>query len=139
MAFGERVKAVRKSSNLTQEAFAARLGLKQNSIALIESEKRNASDQVILAICREFGVREKWLREGSGEMYADRSRAEELNDLVYSLMADRPESFRNALVTTLLRFNPNGPEWEVLETIYKSVSDLAPGTPLDVRTEESSA
>ena len=122
MAFGERVKAVRKSSNLTQEAFAARLGLKQNSIALIESEKRNASDQVILAICREFGVREKWLREGSGEMYAERSRTEELNDLVHSLMADRPESFRNALVTTLIRFDPNGPEWEILERIYDSIA-----------------
>ena len=123
MAFGERIKAVRKASNLTQEAFAARLGIKQNSVALIESEKRNASDQVILSVCREFGVNETWLRTGAGEMTASKSRAQEMAELVSSLMADSPESFRSALITTLLRFNPNGPEWEILERIYDGIAN----------------
>ena len=122
MTFGERIKAVRKASNLTQEAFASRLGIKQNTVALIESGKRNSSDQVILSVCREFGVNETWLRTGAGEMYANRSREEEMAALVHSLMADRPESFRSALVTTLLRFDPNGPEWEILERIYNEVA-----------------
>ena len=65
-----RIKFLRKNSGLTQEKFAERIGLKQNSIALIESGKRNISDQAILSICREFGVREEWLRTGNGEMYA---------------------------------------------------------------------
>lgn len=65
-----RIKFLRKNSGLTQEKFAERIGLKQNSIALIESGKRNISDQTILSICREFGVREEWLRTGKGEMYA---------------------------------------------------------------------
>lgn len=65
-----RIKFLRKNSGLTQEKFAERIGLKQNSIALIESGKRNISDQAILSICREFGVREEWLRTGEGEMYA---------------------------------------------------------------------
>lgn len=65
-----RIKFLRKNSGLTQEKFAERIGLKQNSIALIESGKRNISDQTILSICREFGVREEWLRTGEGEMYA---------------------------------------------------------------------
>ena len=56
-----RIKFLRKNSGLTQEKFAERIGLKQNSIALIESGKRNISDQTILSICREFGVREEWL------------------------------------------------------------------------------
>lgn len=64
-----RIKFLRKNSGLTQEKFAERIGLKQNSIALIESGKRNISDQTILSICREFGVREEWLRTGEGEMY----------------------------------------------------------------------
>ena len=50
-----RIKFLRKNSGLTQEKFAERIGLKQNSIALIESGKRNISDQAILSICREFG------------------------------------------------------------------------------------
>ena len=123
LTFGERIKAVRKSSNLTQEAFAARIGIKQNSVALIESDKRNASDQVILSVCREFGVNETWLRTGEGEMTASKSRAQEMAELVKSLMADSPESFRSALVTTLLRFDPNGPEWETLERIYDCIAN----------------
>ena len=51
-----RIKFLRKNSGLTQEKFAERIGLKQNSIALIESGKRNISDQTILSICREYVV-----------------------------------------------------------------------------------
>lgn len=64
-----RIKKIRRDADLTQAAFAARIGMKQNSIALIESGKRNISDQAILSICREFGVNEEWLRTGEGEMY----------------------------------------------------------------------
>ncbi len=44
--------------------------MKQNSIALIESGKRNISEQAILSICREFKVSEEWLKTGIGEMFA---------------------------------------------------------------------
>ena len=64
-----RIKKLRKSLDFTQQAFAEKIGLKQNSIALIESGKRNISDQAILSICREFNVNEEWLRTGTGEMF----------------------------------------------------------------------
>lgn len=64
-----RIKKLRKSLDLTQQVFAGKIGLKQNSIALIESGKRNISDQAVLSICREFNVNEEWLRTGSGEMF----------------------------------------------------------------------
>lgn len=75
----ERMKLIRKSLELTQEKFAERIGLKQNTIALIESGKRNMSDQAILSVCREFGVNEEWLRTGDGEMFARKSSS--LDDL----------------------------------------------------------
>ena len=40
----ERIRKLRKTLDLTQTIFAERIGLKQNSIALIESGKRNISD-----------------------------------------------------------------------------------------------
>ncbi len=64
----ERIKQVRKTLGLTQQKFADRIGLKQNSIALIESG-RPTSDQTIFSICREFNVNEEWLRTGKGEMF----------------------------------------------------------------------
>lgn len=68
MNLNERIKKVRKALDLTQREFAERIGMKQNSIALIE-KGRNTSDQTIFAICREFNVNEDWLRTGVGEMF----------------------------------------------------------------------
>lgn len=77
----ERIKQIRRDLGLTQTEFAERIGLKQNSIALIESGKRNISDQAVLSICREYGVNEEWLRTGTGEkMMPDAS--DELEALV---------------------------------------------------------
>ena len=118
----DRIIALRKSLNLSQQAFADRLGVKRGTISNYEIGRNDPVDSVVSLICREFGVNETWLRTGAGEMYIQRSREEEMAALVQSLMADRPESFRSALVTTLLRFDPNGPEWEILERIYNEVA-----------------
>lgn len=66
---GDRIKEVRKALNLTQQGFADKIGLKRNSVAIIETG-RETSDQTIFAICREFRVNETWLRTGEGEMFA---------------------------------------------------------------------
>lgn len=65
---GERIKQLRKTLGMTQEKFAERIGLKRNSVALIELG-RETSDQTIFAICREFRVNEAWLRTGAGDMF----------------------------------------------------------------------
>lgn len=70
MTLGERIKKLRKELDLTQQKLADRLGVKQNTIALIESGKRNTSDQLLFSVCREFNVSEEWLRNGEGEMKA---------------------------------------------------------------------
>lgn len=69
MTLGERIKKVRKEKDLTQREFGKLIGIKPNSISLIESGDRNASEQVVLSICREFNVSEDWLRTGEGEMF----------------------------------------------------------------------
>lgn len=65
----DRIKAIRKSQNLTQADFASRLGIKGNTVACYETGSRIPSDAIIKAICREFDVSEKWLRTGDGEMF----------------------------------------------------------------------
>lgn len=72
----ERIKQIRRELELTQAEFAERIGLKQNSIALIESGKRNISDQAVLSICREYGVNEEWLRTGDGDRFIPESNDE---------------------------------------------------------------
>lgn len=117
-----RIKEIRKAANLTQEEFASKLNLTRNFIAQVETGAKDPSDRTVKDICREFGVNETWLRTGAGSMTMEKTRAAELAELVQSLMADQSESFRSALVTTLLRFDPNGLEWDALERIYDSVA-----------------
>lgn len=124
---GGRVRKLRKSADLTLEKFGERIGITASSCSTIESGKSNPSDQTIRSICREFGVNELWLRYGEegGEMYQQKSREEELGALLKSVLADRPEAFRSRLLTALLRFDPDGAEWQVLERIYESIAEEA--------------
>ena len=69
MTIGVRIKKMRKEKHLTQQRLADTIGISQNGIALIESGKRNPSDQTVMSICREFHVNEAWLRTGEGEMF----------------------------------------------------------------------
>jgi len=73
---GDRLKRLRKELDLTQEAFASRIGSVQNTITGYESGRRNPSAPVISLICREFDVNEEWLRSGTGEMFAPESNDE---------------------------------------------------------------
>lgn len=122
MSVGSRIKELRNSLDLTQQKFADRLGIQRGAIANYELERNVPIDAVISLICREFNVRESWLRDGTGEMLEVKPRAEELGELVRKLLADRPESFRSRLITSLLRFEPDSPEWQILENIYNSIA-----------------
>lgn len=122
MSVGSRIKELRNSLDLTQQKFADRLGIQRGIIGKYEVDVSAPSDAVISLICREFNVREAWLRDGTGDMLEVKPRAEELGELVRKLLADRPESFRSRLITSLLRFEPNSPEWQILENIYNSIA-----------------
>lgn len=64
----ERIKELRNSLKLTQNDFGVKIGVARNTIANYETGNRIPSNQIIISICREFNVNEKWLRTGEGEM-----------------------------------------------------------------------
>ena len=66
-----RIKGLRKHLDMNQDSFGKRLGVTAPAISKIESGDRQPSDQLVLSICREFGVSEWWLRNGEGEMFAE--------------------------------------------------------------------
>ena len=66
----ERIKKLRKSLDLTQREFGARIGSTQNAIGNYEIGHRNPSSSVINNICKTFTVNESWLRTGEGEMFS---------------------------------------------------------------------
>ncbi|MDD3417677.1 MAG: helix-turn-helix transcriptional regulator [Lachnospiraceae bacterium] len=67
----KRLKSIRKILTLSQESFGKKLGVTGAGISKIESGDRGITEQMILAICREFNVNEEWLRNGNGDMFLD--------------------------------------------------------------------
>ncbi len=78
----ERLKRLRKTLEITQQEFADRIGIKRNTIATYESGRNEPIDAVISLICREFDVREEWLRTGKGEMFKSKP-SDILDQLAY--------------------------------------------------------
>lgn len=119
----ERIKAVRLSQipKLSQEAFGARIGVTGATISRLESGDRAVTDQNILSICREFNVSETWLRTGEGEMFVSRGRSDAIAQEVNRFMADHPDSFRERLISLLIRLDEK--QWEVLEQYARQLVD----------------
>lgn len=122
MTLGERIKAIRTETGLNIQQFAQRLGVTHAAISILENDKSGISNQTIVSICREFNINENWLRYGEGEMHAPENEEEELGRLVKRLFSARPASFQRSLVTALLRFDPAGPEWAVVEKIFEDIT-----------------
>lgn len=127
----DRIVALRKSLNLTQQSFADRLSIKRGAVANYEIGRNIPSDSVVALICREFGVREEWLREGIEPMMSEDGVLAEMSALVDQLFRDRPETFKARLISALLRYDPDGPQWRILEEIYESIA--AEAVPPDER------
>lgn len=98
----ERIKEVRKDAGLTLEKFGEKLNISAASCSNLESGKTNPSAQTFAAICRVFRVNEEWLRNGTGEKYRKKARAEELADIFADLEVD--DSVKARLIRTLADF-----------------------------------
>ncbi len=101
-----RIKALRKSEGLTLVQFGERIGITASSCSTIESGKSNPSDQTIRSICREFGVREKWLRTGEGSMYVQLTPNEERAVFLARITAGESSPEVNAFIDAL-KATPN--------------------------------
>lgn len=101
----DRIKMVRKAVGLTQQAFADKLGIKQNTVALYEMGRSGVSDGIITSICREFNVNETWLRTGEGEMFRKRTDNEILTEFAADLVFEADDSFKKAIVTTFAKMD----------------------------------
>lgn len=69
MYMNERIKKIRKTLNLSQEEFGAKIGLTRSSISKFEKGKINMSEQSLKLMCIEFNLNPVWLIEGTGEIF----------------------------------------------------------------------
>ena len=118
----DRIKKLRKELDLTQREFGERIGIKGNTIAQYELGRNEPIDAVISLICREFGVNENWLRDGTGEMFVHISRDEQIATFIGSIQMDeKNNSFKKKLISVLANLTED--QWEVLADIAKKLSN----------------
>lgn len=109
----ERVKLLRKTLDLTMEKFGEKIGVKKSAISLIESGKNSLTEQMIKAICREFDVDEEWLRNGTGSMFIERTRDEEIAKFIGTIQSVDDDSFMKKFISMLAKLDES--EWKLLE------------------------
>lgn len=100
----DRIKKLRKELDLTQQAFADKIGMKQNTIAQYEMGRTTPSDAIIFSICREFDVNENWLRTGEGNMFIELSEQEKVMKFTGLLLKDEDSVVANAIQALIVTY-----------------------------------
>ena len=115
----DRIKALRKALSLNQTDFGSKIGVKQSAVAAYESGSRTPLDSVIVSICREFGVNERWLRTGQGEMLVQLSREEEIMRFAATVVRDPSSEFQRQALAVLAKLTPE--QWQLMEEMARKL------------------
>lgn len=117
----ERIRLLRKDFlHMTLDKFGERIGLKKSALSHIENGKVAITDQNVKSICREFGVREEWLRDGTGDdPFGPQTRNQKILAFANQVMSEEEESFKKSLVDSLAELDES--DWEILEKIALKV------------------
>lgn len=130
MTVNERVKMIRKSDRLnetekmTLERFGERLGVTKVAISNIEKGNRALTEQMFKAICREFDVNPDWLRDGTGEMFKEKSRNDQIAEFIDDVLKNEPDGVKARLIAALSRLDNS--DWERIALVAQSIVGDAP-------------
>lgn len=86
----ERIRALRAALGMNQRDFSDRAKIGHSTLAMFETGDRLPKDIHVSQICSTFGVSEKWLRTGEGEMFEE-TDASLLGDLTRQYGLDSGE------------------------------------------------
>lgn len=71
---------------LSRASFAEKIDVQGNYIYMIENGFKPLNDKIITRICKEFSVNEKWLRDGTGDIFAPLSHSQEVGRMSAELL-----------------------------------------------------
>lgn len=117
----ERIKHLRNVLNLTQQEFADKISVKRNTVATYEMGRREPHGAVISLICNTFDVNEEWLRNGTGKMFLEFSRDEEISRFIGEIQRLDDNEFKKRFISVLSQLGET--EWEVLEEMAKKLAE----------------
>lgn len=116
---GERIRELIRVRRKKKAEFARALNVSQAFVSQMCSGERMPSDRTIADICREFDVSEEWLRTGTGPMFVEKTRDEELAEFFGHVLAR--DDFKQRLLAALSRLDES--EWAMLEQVARKLLD----------------
>lgn len=113
MIIKNRFKELRKALNLSQDDFAAKLGMTRGAITNIEVKGIEPKPLFIDLVCNTYNVNKDWLLTGEGEMFIQLSRDEQIAEFVGKALAGSPDNIKRSLLAALVVLPESG--WDALE------------------------
>ncbi|EGT4103591.1 helix-turn-helix domain-containing protein [Clostridioides difficile] len=95
------LKTLREALGLNQSELANILKMTPSAISKIEKNGKPLSDRISSQLSKEFGVREEWLKNKEGKMFADSSD----DDLVAEIAANIINSDDKFMKNVIIAFN----------------------------------
>ena len=123
----ERIKKILEELGLKKVEFAERLHISRPYASELCSGAKSPSDRTISDICREFGVREAWLRTGEGEMFVQDTQSEQVAAFLADLTKDDSDTFKKRFVEMLAGLSPA--DWELLERMAEKLTQKKEESP----------
>lgn len=115
----ERIVELIKALGIKKTIFARTLNVSQAFVSQLCSGERAPSNRTIADICREFDVSEEWLRNGTGPMFVEKTRDEELAEFFGHVLAR--DDFKQRLLAALSQLDES--EWAMLEQVARKLLD----------------
>lgn len=123
----ERIKKILEELGLKKVEFAERLHISRPYASELCSGAKAPSDRTVSDICREFGVREAWLRTGEGEMFVQDTQSEQVAAFLADLTKDDSDTFKKRFVEMLAGLSPA--DWELLERMAEKLTQKKEESP----------
>ena len=113
----DRIKEIREKNpnGKNQKTFAEYLGISPANLASYETGRRTPTDDVIQLICQKCDVNEDWLRNGTGKPFIEKTKDEQIAELLGEIQKSGENNFKHRLVSALSKLNES--DWESLEKL----------------------
>ena len=119
ISMNNRIRAIRKSMNLSQTAFGSKIGVGLGVIKNLEQGKTQLTSPLFELFCNIFNVNPNWLITGEGEMFVDSSNNSSLSSLrqEYDLSDDAIKVIQN-----FIQMTPNE-QSSLIQTLKKLLNE----------------
>jgi transcriptional regulator with XRE-family HTH domain len=97
----DRLKILRKQMKLSQQEFAAKIGMTQSSYSSLESGQTQMTERHIKPICAIFDVCEAWLKDGEGSMFMSNRQFNKIIATI-NLLSDENQKYIEKQIEFLL-------------------------------------